>query len=71
MSRAFSTYSFQDAVLTLMDGSDRFITTSGEGIGDISINYSTNRSEINVANDGHAVISKIKDIQILLISTNT
>lgn len=61
MSRAYSTYSFQDAVLTLMDGSDRFITTSGEGIGDISINYSANRSAISVANDGHAVISKIKD----------
>ena len=64
MGQAYSTYSFQEAILTLYDGSDRMVSTSGEGTGDITIGYTANRSEISVANDGHAVISKIKDESI-------
>lgn len=61
MANAYSTYSFQDAILTLYDGAGRSLSTSGEGTGDITIGYSADRSAISVANDGHAVISKIKD----------
>lgn len=55
------TYSFSDVSLTLSHPSLGVISTNGMGLGSISKSMSTDKTQIDVAADGTAVTSKIKN----------
>jgi hypothetical protein len=52
------TYSFLDCILNIAFPTGAMSIT-GQGIGDVSVNMSQDRSAIDYANDGNPVISKI------------
>lgn len=58
---ATKVYSFSDTILTLSHPSLGQLSTNGMGMGEISVQMRTDRSQIDVAADGTPVVSKIKD----------
>lgn len=56
---AHSTYSFSDITATLSHPSFGSYSLAGEGIGDMTISKTTDRTAQDVASDGHIMMSKI------------
>ncbi len=56
---AHSTYSFSDITATISHPSYGSYSLQGEGIGDMTISKTTDRSAHDVAADGHIMVSKI------------
>lgn len=56
---AHSTYSFSDITATLSHPSYGSYSLAGEGIGDMTISKTTDRTAHDVASDGHIMVSKI------------
>ncbi len=54
-----STYSFSDITATISHPSYGSYSLQGEGIGDMTISKTTDRSAHDVAADGHIMVSKI------------
>lgn len=57
----FSTYSFQEVLVTISNANGAKLSTKGQGTGSISISYSSSRTQKEVAADGSVVVSKLSD----------
>lgn len=55
------TYSFSDVTLTLSHPSLGVLSTNGMGVGSISKSMTADKTQIDVASDGTAVTSKIRN----------